>query len=110
MADKKIAEQYYAPPPKMGKWEGFKKFLWNSDTSQCLGRTGASWVVVNSYSIFKINIYKKFSVDRVLNTVFINNTCVDRKKIKKEEKNVTIGNLATINCLLIAQNQVYGVR
>uniref|UniRef100_A0A1B0C205 Uncharacterized protein n=1 Tax=Glossina palpalis gambiensis TaxID=67801 RepID=A0A1B0C205_9MUSC len=43
MADKKIAEQYYAPPPKMGKWEGFKKFLWNSDTSQCLGRTGASW-------------------------------------------------------------------
>lgn len=42
MADKKIGE-YYAPPPKMGKWEGFKKFLWNSETSQCLGRTGSSW-------------------------------------------------------------------
>lgn len=43
MADKKIAEQYYSPPPKMGKWEGFKKFIWNSETSQCLGRTGGSW-------------------------------------------------------------------
>lgn len=42
MADKKN-EQYYAPPPKMGKWEGFKTFLWNSETSQCLGRTGGSW-------------------------------------------------------------------
>lgn len=42
MADKKIGE-YYAPPVKMGKWEGFKKFLWNSETSQCLGRTGSSW-------------------------------------------------------------------
>lgn len=50
MADKKIAEQYYAPPPKMGKWEGFKKFLWNSDTSQCLGRTGASWGKYNNNS------------------------------------------------------------
>ncbi|KAL9875023.1 sodium/potassium-transporting ATPase subunit beta-2 [Glossina fuscipes] len=53
MADKKIAEQYYAPPPKMGKWEGFKKFLWNSDTSQCLGRTGASWAkILIFYVIF----------------------------------------------------------
>lgn len=43
MADKKVAEQYYAPPPQLGKWEGFKQFLWNSETSQCLGRTGSSW-------------------------------------------------------------------
>ncbi|XP_052897009.1 sodium/potassium-transporting ATPase subunit beta-2 [Anopheles moucheti] len=46
MADKKVAEQYYAPPPKMGKWEGFKTFLWNSETSQCLGRTGSSWAKI----------------------------------------------------------------
>lgn len=43
MSTKKVAEQYYAPPPKLGKWEGFKQFLWNSETSQCLGRTGSSW-------------------------------------------------------------------
>ncbi|XP_023172302.1 sodium/potassium-transporting ATPase subunit beta-2 isoform X1 [Drosophila hydei] len=52
MADKKIGE-YYAPPPKMGKWEGFKKFIWNSETSQCLGRTGSSWAkILLFYIIF----------------------------------------------------------
>ncbi|XP_031834286.1 sodium/potassium-transporting ATPase subunit beta-2 [Nomia melanderi] len=42
MEDKKV-EQYYSPPPKLGKWEGFKIFLWNPETGQFLGRTGASW-------------------------------------------------------------------
>ncbi|XP_035776398.1 sodium/potassium-transporting ATPase subunit beta-2-like [Anopheles albimanus] len=46
MADKKVAEQYYAPPPKLGKWDGFKNFLWDSETSQCLGRTGSSWAKI----------------------------------------------------------------
>lgn len=41
MTDKK--SEYYTRPPKLGKWEGFKVFLWNSETSQFLGRTGASW-------------------------------------------------------------------
>lgn len=44
MADKKqVEQQYYSRPPKLGKWEGFKQFLWNSETSQFLGRTGSSW-------------------------------------------------------------------
>ncbi|XP_030376890.1 sodium/potassium-transporting ATPase subunit beta-2 isoform X1 [Scaptodrosophila lebanonensis] len=52
MADKKIGE-YYSPPPKMGKWEGFRKFIWNSETSQCLGRTGSSWAkILLFYIIF----------------------------------------------------------
>jgi hypothetical protein len=42
MAEKK-AEQFYTPPPKLGKWEGFRMFIWNSETHQFLGRTGASW-------------------------------------------------------------------
>lgn len=46
MADKKVAEQYYAPPEKLGKWEGFRQFCWNSETSQCLGRTGSSWAKI----------------------------------------------------------------
>lgn len=55
MADKKIGE-YYSPPVKMGKWEGFKKFLWNSETSQCLGRTGSSW---GKYTIHSIPEHNK---------------------------------------------------
>lgn len=46
MADKKVVEQYYTPPEKLGKWEGLRKFLWNSETSQCLGRTGSSWAKI----------------------------------------------------------------
>lgn len=44
MADKtKVVEQYYTPPPDLGGWESFRIFLWNSETGQFLGRTGASW-------------------------------------------------------------------
>ncbi|KAL2750905.1 sodium/potassium-transporting ATPase subunit beta-2 [Vespula maculifrons] len=45
MEGKKV-EQYYSPPPKLGKWEGFRVFLWNSETGQFLGRTGASWAKI----------------------------------------------------------------
>ncbi|XP_065346789.1 sodium/potassium-transporting ATPase subunit beta-2-like [Cloeon dipterum] len=56
MSEKK--EQYYLPPPKLGKWEGFRKFLWDSDSSQFLGRTGASWAKI---FIFYIIFYAALS-------------------------------------------------
>jgi hypothetical protein len=43
MADKNKQSEYYSRPVKMGKWEGFKHFLWNGETSEVLGRTGSSW-------------------------------------------------------------------
>lgn len=46
MADKKLVEQYYTPPPKLGNWEGFKLFLWNGETSQFMGRTAGSWAKI----------------------------------------------------------------
>ncbi|XP_076674415.1 sodium/potassium-transporting ATPase subunit beta-2-like [Andrena cerasifolii] len=52
MEGKKV-EQYYSPPPQLGKWEGFRVFLWNSETGQFLGRTGASWAkILLFYVIF----------------------------------------------------------
>lgn len=49
MADKnKVAEQYYTPPPILGKWESLRIFLWNSETGQFLGRTGSSWGKIHS--------------------------------------------------------------
>ncbi|XP_066597216.1 sodium/potassium-transporting ATPase subunit beta-2-like [Prorops nasuta] len=52
MEGKKV-EQYYSPPPKLGKWEGVRLFLYNSETGQVLGRTGASWAkILLFYIIF----------------------------------------------------------
>lgn len=58
MEGKKV-EQYYTPPPKLGKWEGFRVFVWNSETGQFLGRTGASWGE-SFLTTFFIHIYIYF--------------------------------------------------
>lgn len=43
MADKSGKPGLYERPPDVGKWQSFKTFLWNGETSQLLGRTFASW-------------------------------------------------------------------
>ena len=35
--------QFAQKPEELPGWEGFKKFMWNKDTSQFMGRTGCSW-------------------------------------------------------------------
>lgn len=55
MADKnkQEADTYFSSrPEKIGAWQGFKQFLWNGETKQCMGRTGGSWgklKVISSY-------------------------------------------------------------
>lgn len=34
---------FYEAPPEMDKLESLKTFIYNPDTGQVLGRTGASW-------------------------------------------------------------------
>lgn len=53
MADKNKQGEFYSRPKELGKWEGFKQFLWNSETSELLGRTGGSWAkILLFYVIF----------------------------------------------------------
>ncbi|CRK86547.1 CLUMA_CG000063, isoform A [Clunio marinus] len=43
MADKNKSGDFYNRPEKLGAWAGLKQFIWNSDTSQFMGRTKDSW-------------------------------------------------------------------
>ncbi|KAG5880190.1 hypothetical protein JTB14_036283 [Gonioctena quinquepunctata] len=87
MADKKVNE-YYTRPPVLGKWEGFRLFLWNSETSQFLGRTGSSWgKILLFYLIFYAVLIGLFSA---LLAVFYQT--LDMQKPKWELESSLIGN------------------
>ncbi|XP_056642444.1 sodium/potassium-transporting ATPase subunit beta-2 [Diorhabda carinulata] len=87
MADKKVNE-FYTRPPVLTKWEGFKQFLWNPETKQFLGRTGASWgKILLFYLIFYAVLVGFFAA---LLAVFYQT--LDTKKPKWELDNGLIGN------------------
>ncbi|XP_050504178.1 sodium/potassium-transporting ATPase subunit beta-2-like [Diabrotica virgifera virgifera] len=87
MADKKVNE-YYTRPPTLTKWEGFKLFLWNPETKQFLGRTGASWgKILLFYLIFYAVLIGFFAA---MLAVFYQT--LDSKKPKWELDNGLIGN------------------
>ncbi|CAH2065805.1 unnamed protein product, partial [Iphiclides podalirius] len=109
MADKnKVAEQYYAPPPDLGKWEGFRIFLWNSETGQFLGRTGSSWAkILLFYLIFYAILVGFFAA---LLAIFYQT--LDYKTPKWQMDGSLIGNnpagvLINIECKAWAKNIQY---
>ena len=52
MADKKPEEFFVGSGPKPTKWQSVKTFIWNSETSEFMGRTGVNWGKI--IFIFKI--------------------------------------------------------
>lgn len=57
MADKtKVAEQYYAPPPELGKWEALRLFIYDGETGAVLGRTGSSWGESASFALLRVQL------------------------------------------------------
>jgi sodium/potassium-transporting ATPase subunit beta len=65
MADKNKSGDFYTRPEKVGAWTGFKQFFWNSETKQCMGRTGSSWGMFVHYhhhhsAIMQVDIFDNF--------------------------------------------------
>ncbi|XP_026321286.1 sodium/potassium-transporting ATPase subunit beta-2 [Hyposmocoma kahamanoa] len=91
MADKTkvaAAEQYYAPPPDLGKWESFRIFIYNSETGQFLGRTGSSWAkILLFYVIFYAVLVGFFTIMLV---IFFQT--LDNNKPKWQMEGSLIGN------------------
>ena len=38
-----VQYQFAIKPEEKPGWEGFKEFIWNTETSEFLGRTASSW-------------------------------------------------------------------
>jgi len=95
MADKKandtkapVQYQFAVKPEEKPGWEGFKQFLWNSETSEFLGRTGSSWFKIGVFYI----IYYTFLTGFFIAMLLIFYQTLDDKVPKWQNSNGIIGN------------------
>ncbi|KAK2705623.1 sodium/potassium-transporting ATPase subunit beta isoform X2 [Artemia franciscana] len=51
MADKKPEEFFVGSGPKPTKWQSVKTFIWNSETSEFMGRTGVNWAKITIFYV-----------------------------------------------------------
>ncbi|KAG5677059.1 hypothetical protein PVAND_006843 [Polypedilum vanderplanki] len=89
MADKNKSDgdAYLNRPEKLGAWDGFKQFLWNSDTKQFMGRTSGSWLrILIFYIIFYIVLAIFF-----VTMFFIFGSTLTKERPKYELKESLIG-------------------
>lgn len=88
--DMKAAPQQYqfaVKPEELSGWEGFKKFLWNGDTSEFLGRTGSSWFKIGLFYI----VYYTFLTGFFIGMLLIFYQTLDDKEPKWQNSNGIIG-------------------
>ncbi|CAO1378504.1 unnamed protein product [Diamesa serratosioi] len=89
MADNKNkVGEFYTRPIKLGKWEGFKQFLWNGETSQFLGRTAGSWAKILLFYVLFYAVLAGFFAAML--AVFYQT--LDENKPKWQLENGLIGN------------------
>ena len=89
MAKKEAPQQYQfaiKPEEKPG-WEGFKQFLWNSETSEFLGRTGSSWFKIGLFYV----VYYTFLTGFFIGMLVIFYQTLDDKQPKWLNSNGIIG-------------------
>lgn len=87
--DTKAPQQYQfaiKPEEKPG-WEGFKQFLWNSETSEFLGRTASSWFKIGLFYV----IYYIFLTGFFIAMLVVFYQTLDDKVPKWQNSNGIIG-------------------
>jgi len=89
--DKKPGEaveyKFAIKPEEKTGWEGFKQFLWNSETSEFLGRTGMSWLKIGVFYI----IYYTLLAGFFMGMLVIFYQTLDKKEPRWLNKNSIIG-------------------
>lgn len=79
--------QFAIKPEEKPGWEGFKQFLWNSETSEFLGRTASSWFKIGLFYI----IYYAFLTGFFIAMLLIFYQTLDDKVPKWQNSNGIIG-------------------
>jgi len=88
--DKKAEPQEYkfaAKPEEKTGWEGFRQFLWNSETSEFLGRTGLSWLKIGVFYV----IYYALLAGFFMGMLFIFYQTLDDHSPRWQNSNGIIG-------------------
>lgn len=88
--DTKAAPQQYQfaqKPEDLPGWEGFKKFMWNSESSEFLGRTASSWFKIGLFYV----VYYTFLTGFFIGMLVIFYQTLDDKQPKWQNANGIIG-------------------
>jgi sodium/potassium-transporting ATPase subunit beta len=79
--------QFAQKPEELSGWEGFKKFLWNSEKQEFMGRTGCSWFKIGLFYI----VYYAFLAGFFTLMLLIFFETLDMKQPKWQGANGIIG-------------------
>jgi sodium/potassium-transporting ATPase subunit beta len=79
--------QFAQKPEEKPGWEGFKQFVWNTETSEFLGRTGSSWFKIGVFYV----IYYAFLTGFFAAMLVIFYQTLDEKVPKWQNSNGIIG-------------------
>ncbi|XP_040566071.1 sodium/potassium-transporting ATPase subunit beta isoform X1 [Lepeophtheirus salmonis] len=82
------AFQFAKKPEELSGWEGFKKFVWNTQTSEFLGRTGINWLKIILFYI----VYYCFLTGYFIAMLAVFYQTLDDKIPKWKNSNGIIGN------------------
>jgi len=61
-----VQYQFAIKPVEKPGWEGFKEFVWNTETSEFLGRTGSSWFKITVFYIIYYAFLAAFFIAMLL--------------------------------------------